>query len=314
MKLRKLTAAALCVAAVAGMTLAGCGKDGETSTDVNATVQAADSADEETKDTDSDFDTSSDITVLSREDGSGTRGAFIELFGIEVTNDDGEKEDMTTVDATITNNTEVMMSTVAGNPYAIGYCSLGSLNDSIKAVQIDGVDATTENVAAGTYAVARPFNIVVQDDVSEVTQDFINYILSADGQAIVEEEGYIAAADGEAFTTDAPSGKIAVAGSSSVSPVMEKLKEGYMEVNPNAAIEVQTSDSTTGVTSAIEGTCDIGMASRELKEEETGVSAIKIAIDGIAVIVNNDNPISNLTSDIVNKIFTGEITSWSDVQ
>lgn len=314
MKLRKLTAAALCVAAVAGMTLAGCGKDGETSTDVNATVQAADSADEETKDTDSDFDTSSDITVLSREDGSGTRGAFIELFGIEVTNDDGEKEDMTTVDATITNNTEVMMSTVAGNPYAIGYCSLGSLNDSIKAVQIDGVDATTENVAAGTYAVARPFNIVVQDDVSDVTQDFINYILSADGQAIVEEEGYIAAADGEAFTTDAPSGKIAVAGSSSVSPVMEKLKEGYMEVNPNAAIEVQTSDSTTGVTSAIEGTCDIGMASRELKEEETGVSAIEIAIDGIAVIVNNDNPISNLTSDIVNKIFTGEITSWSDVQ
>lgn len=307
MKFRKLTAAVLCTAAVAGMTLAGCGSSSD------STADTADSATAEAESS-SDFDSSSDITVLSREDGSGTRGAFIELFGIEVKNEDGEKEDMTTVDATITNNTEVMMSTVAGNPYAIGYCSLGSLNDSVKAVQIDGVDATAENVAAGTYEVARPFNIVLPAEVSDVAQDFIDFILSADGQAIVEEEGYIAVADGEAYAGSQPSGKIAINGSTSVSPVMEKLKEAYLEVNPNATIEIQTTDSTTGVTSAMEGSCDIGMASRDLKEEETGVEATKIAMDGIAVIVNNENPITNISSDLVNQIFTGEVTSWADVQ
>lgn len=311
MKLKKMAALVLCTAAAAGLALTGCGNN-DSGNDGTADTQQSASAGEN-KETVGNFDTTSKITVLSREDGSGTRGAFIELFGIEVKNDAGEKEDMTTVDATITNNTEVMMSTVAGNEYAVGYCSLGSLNHSVKAVKIDGVEAAADNVSNGTYPVARPFNIVTRDDVSEVALDFINFILSADGQAVVADNGYISIADSEEFTTTAPSGKITVAGSSSVSPVMEKLKEAYLAVNGNAQIEIQTSDSTTGVTSAIEGTCDIGMASRELKEEETGVTATKIAMDGIAVIINNDNPTDNLSADAVNKIFTGEITTWDAI-
>ncbi len=318
MKFRKALALTLCTAAVAGMTLSGCGSSSssDTNTTEDSTASTADTDAEETEESTetSDFDTSSAISVLSREDGSGTRGAFIELFEIEQKNEDGEKEDMTTVDATITNNTEVMMSTVAGDTYAIGYCSLGSLNDTVKAVQIDGVDATTDNVSDGSYAVARPFNIVTQDDLSDVAQDFIDYIMSADGQAVISENGYIEVAEGEAFETSGASGSISVAGSSSVSPVMEKLKEAYEEINPNATIEIQTSDSTTGITNAIEGTCDIGMASRDLKDEETGVTATTIAMDGIAVIVNNDNPIDNLTSEMVQQIFMGEITTWDEVE
>ncbi len=309
MKFRKVLALTLCAATVAGLALAGCGNAaGEGETD--SSTAGADAEAEST----GDFDTSSAITVLSREDGSGTRSAFIELFGIEQENADGEKEDMTTVEATITNNTEVMMSTVAGDPYAIGYCSLGSLNDTVKAVKIDGAEATTDNVSAGTYKVSRPFNIVTGDSVSEVAQDFINFIMSADGQAVVSEEGYISVGEGEAFTSNGATGTVSVAGSSSVSPVMEKLKEAYEAVNSGATIEIQTSDSTTGITSAIEGSCDIGMASRDLKEEETGVTATKIAIDGIAVIVNKENPVEDLTSDMVKQIFMGEVTAWADAE
>lgn len=309
MKFRKVLALTLCAATVAGLALAGCGNAaGEGETD--SSTAGADAEAEST----GDFDTSSAITVLSREDGSGTRSAFIELFGIEQENADGEKEDMTTVEATITNNTEVMMSTVAGDPYAIGYCSLGSLNDTVKAVKIDGAEATTDNVSAGTYKVSRPFNIVTGDSVSEVAQDFINFIMSADGQAVVSEEGYISVGEGEAFTSNGATGTVSVAGSSSVSPVMEKLKEAYEAVNSGATIEIQTSDSTTGITSAIEGSCDIGMASRDLKEEETGVTATKIAIDGIAVIVNKENPVEDLTSDMVKQIFMGEVTAWAEAE
>lgn len=309
MKFRKVLAFTLCAATVAGLALAGCGNAaGEGETD--SSTAGADAEAEST----GDFDTSSAITVLSREDGSGTRSAFIELFGIEQENADGEKEDMTTVEATITNNTEVMMSTVAGDPYAIGYCSLGSLNDTVKAVKIDGAEATTDNVSAGTYKVSRPFNIVTGDSVSEVAQDFINFIMSADGQAVVSEEGYISVGEGEAFTSNGATGTVSVAGSSSVSPVMEKLKEAYEAVNSGATIEIQTSDSTTGITSAIEGSCDIGMASRDLKEEETGVTATKIAIDGIAVIVNKENPVEDLTSDMVKQIFMGEVAAWADAE
>lgn len=315
MKLKKMTALVLCTAAAAALALAGCGNSNSTGSSAETNTQNSAAA-ENTDDTGAggNFDTGARITVLSREDGSGTRGAFIELFGIEEKNEAGEKEDMTTVDATITNNTEVMMSTVKGNEYAIGYCSLGSLNDSVKAVKIDGVEAATDNVSNGTYKVSRPFNIVTQDNVSEAARDFINFILSAEGQAVVADEGYISVAEGETFTTTSPSGKISIAGSSSVSPVMEKLKEAYLAVNGNAQIEIQTSDSTTGITSAMEGTCDIGMASRELKDEETGVTATKIALDGIAVIVNNDNPIEELSSDIVKSIFTGETTTWDAVK
>ena len=260
-------------------------------------------------------DMSSDpITVVSREDGSGTRGAFIELFGVEEKDADGNKVDNTTEEAEITNNTAVMMSTVAGDVDAIGYISLGSLNDSVKAVKIDGVEATAENIKAGEYKVSRPFNIATKGDVSEVAQDFIDYILSPEGQAVVEDNGYIPVESSEAESAQ-PEGKVVVAGSSSVTPVMEKLKEAYAEVNPNAEIEIQQSDSTTGMTSAIDGICDIGMASRELKDEEleAGLTSTTIANDGIAIIVNNDNPTDDLSVDQVMSIYVGETTTWGDL-
>ena len=245
------------------------------------------------------------IDVISREDGSGTRGAFVELFGIEEEKD-GEKVDMTTQEASITNNTDVMLTTVAGDENSIGYVSLGSLNDTVKAVKIDGAEATAENVADDTYKVARPFNIVTGDKLSDAAQDFINYIMSSDGQDIIEKEGYIKVDE---------KGKVVVMGSSSVGPVMEKLAEAYQKTNKNITVEVQVSDSTTGINSATEGVCDIGMASRELKDEETekGVKATEIAKDGIAVIVNNDNDLEELSSDQVKSIFTGDITDWEDV-
>ena len=225
--------------------------------------------------------TSGAISVVSREDGSGTRGAFIELFGIEEKNDAGEKFDMTTEMAEITNSTAVMMTTVAGNPNAIGYISLGSLDDSVKALKIDGAEATAENIKNGTYKVARPFNIATKEDVSEVASDFIAFIMSDEGQAVVEENGYISQGSTGAYTASNMSGKIVVAGSSSITPVMEKLKEAYIALNPNVTIEVQQNDSTTGMTSAAEGTCDIGMASRELKDSElaNGLQPTVIAMD-----------------------------------
>ena len=255
------------------------------------------------------------INVISREDGSGTRGAFIELFGIQEEKD-GEKVDMTTVDASITNSTSVMMTTVAGDENAIGYISLGSLNDTVKAVKIDGAEATAENVASDTYKVSRPFNIVTGEKASEAAQDFVNYIMSEEGQQIIEDNGYIKA-DAEAKPYEAADveGKVVVAGSSSISPVMEKLKEAYEAVNKNVTVEVQQSDSTTGVSNAIEGISDIGMASRELKDEETemNLTATVIAKDGIAVVVNNENEVEDLTSDQVKAIFTGETTEWEDL-
>ena len=257
-----------------------------------------------------------EINVISREDGSGTRGAFIELFGIEQKDADGNKVDYTTDDADITNSTSVMMTSVAGNPAAIGYISLGSLNETVKALEIDGVAASVENVKTGDYKVVRPFNIATKSDVSEAAQAFIDFILSADGQAVVEANGYIAAVDGaEAFAGSDVSGKVVVAGSSSVTPVMEKLREAYLALNPNAEIEVQQSDSTAGMTAAIDGVCDIGMASRELKdsEKEAGLNSTVIARDGIAVIVSNDNPATGLTADQVRAIYMGEITDWDEV-
>lgn len=257
-----------------------------------------------------------EITVVSREDGSGTRGAFVELFGVQDEDDKGEKTDMTTEDATITSSTEVVMTTVAGNKNAIGYCSLGSLNDTVKAVKIDGVEATVDNINNGKYAISRPFNIATNGTPSEVTQDFINYILSEDGQKIVEENGYIKASDAGAFKSNGAKGKIVVAGSSSVSPVMEKLMEAYKKVNTGADVELQESDSTTGMKNAIAKTCDIGMASRDLKDSETsaGLKATVIAKDGISVVVNKENGIDNLTKDQVNNIYRGKITTWGEVK
>lgn len=263
----------------------------------------------------SDWDSSSDITIVSREDGSGTRGAFIELFGIEVKQGD-EKVDMTTEEAQITNSTSVMMTTVAGDDYAIGYVSLGSLDDSVKALKIDGAEATADNVKSGTYKVSRPFNIATKDGLNnEVAKDFINFIMSTEGQAVIEENHYIAVDDVKSFEGTKPSGKCVVGGSSSVSPVMQKLIEAYKEVNPNAEIELQTSDSTTGMTSTIDGSYDIGMASRELKDSELseGLTPIVIATDGIAVIVNKNNSVDELSSEQVKAIYTGEALTWDEV-
>ena len=258
---------------------------------------------------------SGDITICSREDGSGTRGAFIELFGIEEKDADGNKVDNTTEAAKITNSTSVMLSTVAQDVNAIGYVSLGSLDDSVTALKIDGAEASAENVENGSYKVSRPFNIVTKDGLSADAQDFMDYILSTDGQQVVSDDGYIAIKDTKAYEGNCSGEKVVVAGSSSVTPLMEKLKEAYTKVNSNANIEVQQSDSTTGITSASDGLCDIGMASRDLKDEEksSGLTATVIATDGIAVIVNKENPTDGLTSDQVKAIFTGETTDWEDL-
>lgn len=256
---------------------------------------------------------SGEISVYSREDGSGTRGAFIELFGIEQKDSSGTKIDMTTTSAAITNSTSVMMTSVAGDANGIGYISLGSLNDAVKAVKIDGAEATAANVKSGTYKISRPFNIVTKSGLSDTAQDFVDFIMSSDGQKVVEDNGYIAVADSaSAYKASGASGKIVIAGSSSVTPVMEKLAEAYKALNSGVTIEVNQSDSTTGVNMATEGTCDIGMASRELKDSETsgGVEATAIAQDGIAVIVSNGSSVETLTSDQVMGIYTGELTTW----
>lgn len=255
------------------------------------------------------------INVVTREDGSGTRGAFIELFGLEEKNSDGEKVDLTTQNAIVTNSTSVMLTTVAEDGSAIGYASLGSLNDSVKVVDIDGAEATVENIKDGSYKVSRPFNIVTKDDTNEAAKDFINFTLSSEGQAIVEKSGYIPLDDNGSYKSSVNSGKVVISGSSSVTPVMEKLKEAYAKVNPDVTIEIQQSDSSTGVANTVDGTADIGMASRELKdtEEKEGVTATVIAMDGIAVIVNDKNEVDDLTSEQVKDIFAGDTTSWEDL-
>lgn len=260
--------------------------------------------------------TTGNINVCSREDGSGTRGAFIELLGIEEKDESGEKVDRTIATAEITNSTAVMLTTVAGNKQAIGYISLGSLSDDVKALKVDGAEATVDAVKDGSYKVSRPFNIVTKDGVTnEAVDDFIAFIMSEEGQKVVEEEGYISNGNNGAFTSKNPTGKITVAGSTSVSPVMEKLIEAYNAINSGLTIELQTNDSSTGVSSAIDGTCDIGMASRELKDEEVsqGAKATVIATDGIAVIVNKENTFDDLTSEQIKQIYIGEITTWDEL-
>lgn len=259
-----------------------------------------------------------DITVVSREDGSGTRGAFIELFGIEEKDGDGNKIDNTTTEAMITNSTSVMMTTISENEAAIGYISLGSLNDTVKALKIDGAEPSTENVKNKTYKIVRPFNIVTKEKkLNSQSKDFIKFIMSKEGQKVVADNGYITIDDkAAAYKASGAKGKIVVAGSSSVTPVMEKLKEAYTALNKDVKIEVQQSDSTTGVTSTVDGVCDIGMASRELADSEMkkGVKPTVIAQDGIAVIVNKKNDVSELKSDQIKDIFTGEVSSWGDVK
>lgn len=296
---------------------AGCSGNGNKPADNFGSVQAGTPAPAPTEKSNAEpasFKTDRAISVVSREDGSGTRGAFIELFKVEVKGEDGTKKDMTTKEAVIVNKTDIMMTNIANDEYAIGYISLGSLNDTVKALRIDGITADAENVKNGTYKISRPFNIATKGEATGLAKDFIDFILSSDGQAVVAKS-YIAINDNAApYAGDKPSGKITVAGSSSVTPIMEKLKEAYIVINPNATIEIQMSDSTAGMTGAIDGTCDIGMASRELKDsEKETLTSIEIALDGIAVIVNNKNSAVNMTSEDVRKIFTGEVEKWNEV-
>ena len=306
---KKLAALLITGIMAAAMTACGSsnsGTDNSGSTDGTAKTESS-------ADAGSDWDNTRDITVVSREDGSGTRGAFVELFGIEE-EVNGEKVDMTTEEANITNSTSVMMSTVAQDEYAIGYISLGSLDDSVKAVKVDGSEATAENIKTGSYKISRPFNIATKEDLSDAAQDFEDFILSTEGQKVVEDNKYIPLDDVSDYKSNGASGKVVVAGSSSVSPVMEKLKEAYQAVNSDVEVEIQTSDSTTGMQNAIDSVCDIGMASRELKdsEKEAGLTPTVIAMDGIAVVVNNDNPTDELSSDQVKSIFTGDVLTWDE--
>lgn len=258
------------------------------------------------------FDTSKSLSVITREQGSGTRDAFVELTGVLVKDGD-TKKDTTRTDAVTVNGTEAVITNVKGNDAAIGYISLGSLNDSVKALKVEDVEATAENVKSGEYKISRPFNIAYKGDLSGLAKDFVDYILSSDGQAVISKEGYVPVSENAAYAGTKPEGKNTVAGSTSVSPVMEKLIEAYKQVNTKAEIELQTSDSSAGMQSALEGTCDIGMASRELKDTETALTSTTIAKDGIAVIVNTNNTTENLTMDQVKAIYTGEAKVWSDI-
>lgn len=291
MKIKKL-ACLVTAFALAGTVLTGCGDDN------------------------SNGESNETISVISREDGSGTRGAFVELTGVEEKDSEGNKVDKTTEEAIIVKSTDVVLTQTSGDANAIGYVSLGSLNDTVKALKVGGVEATVDTIKNGTYTVARPFNIATKGTPSEVTQDFINFILSKEGQQIVNDNKYISVKDdAEAFKSNGAKGKIVVAGSSSVTPVMEKLQEAYLKINSDAEIEVQQSDSSTGMKYAMDGTCDIGMASRELKDDEvTSLTATQIAMDGIAIIVNKDNALDDISLENIKKIYTGETTTWGDVK
>ena len=319
--MKRKSVAAVVTAAAMMMSLAACGSSAADSTPAaSESTASSEAASGEAAPAESeaaaDFDTDQDITVISREDGSGTRGAFIELTGVEEKNADGQKVDNTTEAAAIQSSTNGVMTAVANDETAIGYISLGSLNDSVKAVKVGGIEASAETVKDGSYTLARPFNIVTNGEATDpVAVDFIAYCLSKDGQALATEEGYVGS-EGEDYTSAQPEGKITVGGSSSVSPLMEKLIEAYKTVNPNAELELQTTDSTTGVSGALEGTYTIGMASRELKDSEVegGAKATVLALDGIAVVVNPVNTTDDLTVDQIKGIYTGELTTWADVQ
>ena len=321
--MKRKSVAAVVTAAAMMMSLAACGSstgDSAPAASESTAASTSEAASSEAAPAESeaaaDFDTDQDITVISREDGSGTRGAFIELTGVEEKNADGQKVDNTTEAAAIQSSTNGVMTAVANDETAIGYISLGSLNDTVKAVKVGGVEASAETVKDGSYTLARPFNIVTNGEATDpVAVDFIAYCLSKDGQALATEEGYVGS-EGEDFTSAQPSGKITVGGSSSVSPLMEKLIEAYKTVNPNAELELLTTDSTTGVSGALDGSYTIGMASRELKDSETEGGAVStvLAQDGIAVIVNPANPVEDLTVDQIKGIYTGELTVWSDLQ
>jgi phosphate transport system substrate-binding protein len=303
-----VTAVMLTVLVTTALILVGCAASAQPTSNPGTNTTSADTNASKTP--------TGAINVVSREDGSGTRGAFVELFEVQSTDAQGKAVDATTLSAVITNSTSVMLTTVAGDNNAIGYISLGSLDTSVKALNIDGAQATTANVKSGSYTISRPFNIATKGTPSPEAQDFIDFILSTEGQKVVADNHYIAANEkATAYKNSGVSGKLVVAGSSSVTPVMEKLQEAYATLNPGLEVEIQQGDSSTGMSSTIDGICDIGMASRELKDSETGSGLISqiIAIDGIAVIVNNSNGLSELDKEQVRDIFLGDVTRWEEL-
>ena len=255
--------------------------------------------------------TNDSITVIAREEGSGTRSAFVELSGVEQ-----DDVDRTTPKAETNSSTAVVLQSVAGNKSAIGYISLGALSNEVKALAVDGVSPSVDTVNDGSYALARPFNVATCGQISDAAQDFLNYIMSDEGQQVISDNKYVSTGSKGAFTSTNPSGEVVVAGSSSVSPVMEKLAEAYMALNSNVTVKIQTNDSSTGMQSVAEGLCDIGMASRAIKDSELekGLTGLTICMDGIAVIVHPDNAVSGLTMEQLCAIFTGETTAWSQIQ
>lgn len=306
---KKILAATLSL----GLILAGCGNSQETKEETKTETATEAPAKEETK-TDSKEAADYEFTVVSREDGSGTRGAFIELVGLEE-EVDGEKEDMTTQAAVVQNSTNGVMQTVAGDEAAIGYISLGSLNDTVKPVKVEGVEATEENIASGQYKISRPFNLAYKEaELSDLAKDFLKFVISEDAQALTLEEGYVPLKDTEKYEASGAKGSLTVAGSTSVTPLMEKMVEKYKELNPDANIEIQSTGSSAGIEAVIDGAADIAMASRELKDEEKDKLAVEvIATDGIAVIVNKDSKLEDLTIDQLKQIFKGEITNTSEL-
>ena len=292
--MRKKILAVMSAVVITTLAFTGCGSSNETSTD-----KTSDGV-------------SGEITVVSREEGSGTRDAFVELLGIL----DEEENDLTTQMAEVTNSTSVMISTVAQNEKAIGYVSLGSLSDDVKSIQVDGVDATAENIKSGFYKVSRPFNLAYKEDaLTDLDKDFIKFIMSEQGQAVVDQEGYISLDAEGSYESAGLKGKITLAGSTSVAPLMDVMKDEYVKLNPDVTIEIQESGSSAGIQSAMEGATEIGMSSRELKEDEAKeLTSKQIAMDGIAVIVNKNNTTDNLTSEQIQSIYTGDVTDWADVK
>lgn len=297
MKRKNLTLSVIAILALIAMVvgLISCSNGAKTESEQNAPSQ-----------------TSGAITVISREDGSGTRDAFTELM--EITDEDGN--DATTMTAEITNSTSVMASTVQGNAKAIGYVSLGSLSDKVKALKVDGVAPSVETVKDGTYKLQRPFNIAYKEaEISETAKDFMAYIMSAEGQAVIEEEGYISIDTTTSYKASGAKGTVTVAGSTSVAPVMNVLADKYRALNPDVTVEIQESGSSAGIESAIQGAVEIAMSSRELTSEELEtLKSEKIATDGIAVIVNQSNRFDGLTSQQIKEIYLGNITKWEEVK
>lgn len=311
----------LAIVVAALMLMVGCKKD-ETKKETTEKTTTESTETTETKTEDKSEDKTEETTaggeihVVSREVGSGTRGAFTEITKILAKNDKGEEVDSTYEEATIVNSTEGVITSVNGDPFAIGYISLGSLNDEVKAVKVDGVEATPENINKGDYKIARPFMLAYHEaNLSDVAKDFLTFIMSKDGQEIVKEDGCIPIETTESYKPANIEGRIAIAGSTSVTPLMEKLVDKYKELNPGFEADIQSNGSSAGIQAAIEGVAEIGMSSRNLKPEELEkVESTAIAMDGIAVVVNNDNAIDDISLDNIHKIFVGEVKDWNDVK